>query len=71
MERFTAIDLNTIRYEATVNDPKAFTQPLKLTDTFRRNTKAGYEQMEFACLEGGTTDLEHYTEAAGAPAKPK
>jgi hypothetical protein len=71
VERFTTIDANTIRYEATVDDPKAFTQPLKLTDTFRRNTKAGYEQMEFACLEGGTTDLEHYTEAAGAPAKPK
>jgi hypothetical protein len=71
VERFTAIDANTIRYDATVEDPKAFTQPLKLTDTFRRNTKAGYEQMEFACLEGGTTDLEHYTEAAGAPAKPK
>jgi len=71
VERFTAIDANTIRYEATVEDPKAFTQPLKLTDTFRRNTKAGYEQMEFACLEGGTTDLEHYTEAAGAPPKPK
>jgi len=71
VERFTAIDANTIRYEATVEDPKAFTQPLKLTDTFRRNTKAGYEQMEFACLEGGTTDLEHYTKAAGAPPKPK
>jgi hypothetical protein len=71
VERFTAVDANTIRYEATVNDPKAFTQPLKLTDTFRRNTKAGYEQMEFACLEGGTTDLEHYTEAAGAPPKAK
>jgi hypothetical protein len=71
VERFTAIDANTIRYEATVEDAKAFTQPLKLTDTFRRNTKVGYEQMEFACLEGGTTDLEHYTEAAGAPAKPK
>jgi hypothetical protein len=71
VERFTPIDANTIRYEATVEDPKAFTQPLKLTDTFRRNTKAGYEQMEFACVEGGDTDLQLYTEATGAPAKPK
>jgi hypothetical protein len=30
-----------------------------------------HEQMEFACLEGGDTDLEHYTVAAGAPEKPK
>lgn len=68
-ERFTPIDANTIKYEATVDDPKALTQPLKLTDTFRRNTKAGWEQLEFGCLEGGDTDLEHYTTAAGAPAK--
>jgi len=71
IERFTPIDANTIRYEATVTDTKALTQPMKLTDTFRRNTKAGYEQLEFACVEGGDTDLEHYTEAAGAPPKPK
>jgi hypothetical protein len=71
VERFTPVDANTIRYEATVEDPKALTAPLKLTDTFRRNTTKGYEHMEFACLEGGETDLQHYTEAAGAPAKPK
>ena len=71
VERFTPVDANTIRYEATVDDPKAFTQPLKLQETFRRNTKAGYEQLEFACIEYGHTDLEHYTEAAGAPPKDK
>jgi hypothetical protein len=71
VERFTPIDANTIRYEATVDDSKAFTQPLKLTDTFRRNKTKGYQLMEFACLEGGDTDLQHYTEAAGAPPKPK
>jgi hypothetical protein len=71
IERFTPVDANTIRYEATVTDPKAFTQPMKLQDTFRRNTKAGYEQLEFACVEHGDTDLEHYTEAAGAPPKAK
>lgn len=69
VERFTPVDANTIKYEATVEDSKALTAPLKLTDTFKRNTKKGWEQMEFACVEGGDTDLEHYTPAAGAPTK--
>ena len=30
VERFTLIDADTIRYEATIEDPKVFTQPWKI-----------------------------------------
>ena len=67
MERFTLADANTIRYEATIDDPKVFTGPWKVTETFRRIAAADYEQLEFACIEGNR-DLQHYTEQAGGKA---
>jgi hypothetical protein len=44
---------------------------LFIESTFPSYADYPHEQMEFACLEGGDTDLEHYTVAAGAPEKPK
>jgi hypothetical protein len=67
-ERFTLADKNTIRYEATIEDPKTFTKPWKVTETFRRIAAPDYEQLEFACVEGNR-DLQHYTEQAGGKAK--
>jgi len=68
VERFTLADANTIRYEATIEDPNTFTGPWKVTETFRRIAKPDYEQLEFACVEGNR-DLQHYTEQAGGTAK--
>jgi hypothetical protein len=68
VERFTAVDANTINYEATLEDPKAYTRPWTVRGTFRRNTTPGYEQMEFACVEGNR-DKERYPESTGGPAK--
>ncbi len=68
VERFTLATPNTIRYEATIDDPIAFTGPWKVTETFRRIAKPDYEQYEFACIEGNR-DLQHYTEQAGGKAK--
>jgi hypothetical protein len=70
VERFTLATPNTIRYEATIEDPKAYTKPWKVAETFRRIAKPDYEQYEFACIEGNR-DLEHYTEQAGGKAKAK
>jgi hypothetical protein len=67
VERFTLADANTIRYEATIEDPKTFTAPWKVTETFRRIASPDYEQLEFACIEGNR-DLQHYTEQAGGKA---
>jgi hypothetical protein len=49
LERFTRVDLGTIRYELTVDDPGAYTQPW----TGRMNLvwEAGTELFEFMCQE--------------------
>jgi hypothetical protein len=68
IERFTPVDANTIRYEATLEDPKVFTKPFKIAFDLGRNTQADYQQMEYACVEG-EKDLQHYTESEGAKKK--
>jgi hypothetical protein len=68
VERFTLASPNTISYEATIEDPNAYTGPWKVTETFRRIAKPDYEQYEFACIEGNR-DMQHYPEQAGGKAK--
>jgi hypothetical protein len=70
VERLSLADANTIRYEATIEDKEAYTQPWKTTETFKRIVMPDYEQYEFACLEGNR-DLQHYTEQAGGKAQSK
>ena len=65
VERFTPINADTIRYEATLEDPQVFTRPWKISFDLGRNREPGYEQMEYACVEG-ERDLQHYTETEGA-----
>jgi len=53
VERFTAVDPNTLKYQVTVEDPKAFTRPWTMAFTFsRQHAQGGYEVMEWACPEG-------------------
>jgi hypothetical protein len=59
VEHFTMVNSRTINYEATIEDPKAYTRPWKVAFSFNRNMQPDYETMEFACIEGNT-DLEHY-----------
>jgi hypothetical protein len=70
VERFTMKDDRTINYEATMEDPKAFTKPWKIAFPLNRNMQPNYEQMEFACIEGNQ-DTEHYLESAGGKVKGK
>ena len=68
IEHFSPVDANTIRYEATLEDPKVFTRPFKIAFDLGRNTQQDYQQMEYACVEG-EKDLQHYTESEGAKKK--
>jgi len=52
VERFTAVDPDTIKYEATIEDPKAYTRPWKIVFTATRNKEQGFELMEHSCHEG-------------------
>jgi hypothetical protein len=50
VERFTRIDANTIQYEATVDDPKTWTGPWRVSFPLRRDDNYGF--YEYACHEG-------------------
>ena len=52
VERWTPIDADNIRFEATIDDPKVFTRPWKLGFDIRRNKQPGFELLEEACFEG-------------------
>ena len=52
VERFTSIDANTIRYEATIDDPRVFTRSWTIELPLARNQEEGFELWETACYEG-------------------
>ncbi len=66
VERFTMINENQIDYEAVVESPSEFTEPMRLHGMINRSqaNDPTYEQMEFGCIEGNR-DLQHYTEDFG------
>lgn len=50
VERFARVDANTIGYQVTIDDPKAFTQPWTVSMPLTRDD--GYRIFEYACHEG-------------------
>jgi hypothetical protein len=50
VERFTRTDANTIQYEATVDDPKTWTAPWRVSFPLKRDDDYGF--FEYACHEG-------------------
>jgi hypothetical protein len=49
-ERITRIDADTIRFEATVDDPKTWTRSWKVSIPLKRHPE--YQMFEYACHEG-------------------
>lgn len=52
VERYTPIDQNIIRYEATIEDPKAFTRPFKIAFDAMVRGREDHQLFEYACHEG-------------------
>lgn len=50
-ERYTAIDANTLQYEATVEDPKVFSRPWKMSMPLYRRREPNARLMEYKCVE--------------------
>jgi hypothetical protein len=50
VERLTRIDANTLRYEATVDDPATWTRPWKVSLPLKQHPE--YQFFEYACHEG-------------------
>ena len=50
IERLTRVDADTLNYQATIDDPKTWTQPWTILIPLQRNEK--YQLLEYACHEG-------------------
>jgi hypothetical protein len=61
VERFTLIDADTIRYEATIEDPRVFTQPWKIQFNAFTRAPADHQLFEYACHEGNARNIKLMT----------
>ena len=50
-ERYTRTGPNTLRYEATIDDPKVFTEPWKISMPLYRRLEPDAQILEFKCVE--------------------
>ena len=51
VERYTARSPDTLAYEATIDDPKVFTRPWKMSMTLYRLLDRNAQLLEFRCVE--------------------
>ena len=49
VERYTPTDRNHIQYEATIEDPKVFTRPWKISMPLYRRTEPNIQLLEYEC----------------------
>ena len=67
-ERFTPMSANILQYEVTINDPKTWTRPWKVSFPLRRDNN--YQMFEYACHEGNRLpELVAPSHAPDAPAR--
>ena len=50
-ERYSAIDANTLQYEATIEDPQTFSKPWKISMPLYRRREPNVQLMEYKCVE--------------------
>ena len=50
VERYTPIDANHMQYEATIEDPKVFTKPWKISMPLYRRVESRAQRLEFKCV---------------------
>jgi len=59
VERITPVDSNNLQYEATIDDPKAYTRPWTIRYFYSRILDPKFEHLEFACIEGEVDQSKH------------
>ena len=59
-ERLTLLDIDTLRYEITVDDPTTWTRPWTAVTTWKRSAE---QMFEYACHEGNV-GLQHILSGA-------
>jgi hypothetical protein len=51
IERFSTLTPDALMYEATIEDPKVFTRPWKMSMPLYRRLEKNVELMDFKCVE--------------------
>ena len=51
VERYTPISADALRYEATIEDPKVFTRPWKISLPLYRRLEKNVQLLDFKCVE--------------------
>jgi hypothetical protein len=51
VERYTLVSADTIQYQATIDDPKTFSRPWKISMPLYRHLEKNLQLMEFKCVE--------------------
>ena len=51
IERYTPTSLNTLNYEAVIEDPKVFSRPWKIGMPLYRHVEANAQLLEYKCVE--------------------
>ena len=51
VERYSPMSANHLRYEATIEDPKVFTRPWKISMPLYRRLEKNAQLMDFKCVE--------------------
>ena len=51
IERYTLITPDAVLYEATIEDPKVFTRPWKISMPLYRHLEKNAQLLEFKCVE--------------------
>jgi hypothetical protein len=69
IERYTMVDKNQIRYEATIEDPEVFTRPWKIALTLYRNLELNGTFPEYKCVQYSERML--YSDLSGPTAPPE
>ena len=50
IERYTPVGANVLQYEATIEDPKVFTRPWKMSMPLYRRLEKNAQLLEFQCV---------------------
>jgi hypothetical protein len=61
VERFTLIDTNTIRYDATIEDPNVFSRPWTVSFNAFHRAPSNHQLFEYACHEGNARNVKMMT----------
>jgi len=51
VERYTLVGSDVLQYEATIEDPKVFTRPWKISMPLYRRLEKNVQIMDFKCVE--------------------